>query len=65
MYGAITGEVVYSNPVSDFLSTKSEKEVTASIYQKDATIALEEDTDKGFLDFLAGIEENAEEMTKT
>ena len=64
MYGAITGEVVYSNPVSDFLSTKSEKEVTASIYQKDATIALEEDTDKGFLDFLAGIEENAEEMTK-
>ena len=64
MYGAITGEVVYSNPVSDYLSTKSEKEVTASIYQKDATIALEEDTDKGFLDFLAGIEENAEEMTK-
>lgn len=64
MYGAMTGEVVYSNPVSDFLSTKNEKEVTASIYQKEATIALEEDTDKGFLDFLAGIEENAEEMTR-
>lgn len=54
MYGAITGEVVYSNPVSDFLSTKSEKEVTASIYQKDATIALEEDTDKGFFGFSCG-----------
>lgn len=64
MDGAMTGEVVYSNPVSDFLSTKSEKEVTASIYQKEATIALEEDTENGFLDFLEGIEENIEEMTK-
>ena len=63
MYGAVTGEVVYSNPVADFLNTKNEKEVTASIYQKEVSIALEEETDKGFLDFLAGIEENAEEMT--
>lgn len=65
MYGAIMGDVVYSNPVADFLSTKNEREVTASIYQKEVTIALEEETDKGFLDFLAGIEENAEEMTET
>ena len=64
MYGAMTGEVVYSNPGSDFLSTKSEKELTASIYQKNATISLEEDSDKGFLDFLAEIEENTEELTK-
>ena len=55
--------MVYSNPVADFLNTKNEKEVTASIYQKEVSIALEEETDKGFLDFLAGIEENAEEMT--
>lgn len=64
MKGAITGEVVFSNPVADFLSTKSEKEVTGSIYQKEAAIALEEDSENGFLDFLAGIEENIEEMTK-
>lgn len=63
MYGAATGEIIYSNPVSDFLNTKTEKEIIASIQQSDKAITLEEDSDKGFLDFLAGIEENAEEMT--
>ena len=62
MHGAITGEVVYSNPVSDFLKTKDKKEVTASIYIQNAKITLDEDSDKGFLDFLAGIEENTEEL---
>lgn len=63
MYGAATGEIIYSNPVSDFLNTKTEKEIIASIQQSDKAITLEEDSDKGFLDFLAGIEENAKEMT--
>lgn len=63
MYGAATGEIIYSNPVSDFLNTKTKKEIIASIQQSDKAITLEEDSDKGFLDFLAGIEENAEEMT--
>lgn len=63
MYGAITGETSFSNPVADFLNTKDEKEVAASIYQRNAAITLDEESDKGFLDYLSGIEENAEEMT--
>lgn len=63
MYGAISGEIAYSNPVADFLVTKDEKEVAASIYQKGITITLDEESDKGFLDFLAEIEENANEMS--
>lgn len=63
MRGAITGEVVYSNPVADFLKTKDEKEVTTAIYVQNAKITLDEDSDKGFLDFLAEIEENAAELT--
>lgn len=62
MYGAITGKTSFSNPVSDFLNTKDEKEVAASIYQRNTAI-LDEESDKGFLDFLSGIEENTEELT--
>lgn len=63
MYGAITGETSFSNPVADFLNTKDEQEVAASIYQRNAAITLDEESDKGFLDYLSGIEENTEEMT--
>lgn len=63
MYGAISGETTFSNPVADFLNTKDEKEVAASIYQRNTAITLDEDSDRGFLDFLSGIEENTEELT--
>ena len=64
MYGAISGEISFSNPVTDFLSTKDQNEVAASIYQTSIPIALDEDSDKGFLDFLSEIEENTDEMTQ-
>lgn len=60
MYGAISGEVTYSNPIIDFLN---EKEIATTTHQKSEVILLDEESDKGFLDFLAGIEENAKEMT--
>lgn len=63
MYGAVNDDVVYSNPVTDFLKTKDEKEVAAKIYNENTKITLDEDSEKGFLDFLAEIEENTEEMT--
>lgn len=56
MYRAATGEIIYSNPISDLLNTKTEREIIAWIQQSDKAITLEEESDKGFLDFLAGIE---------
>lgn len=63
LHGAVTGKIVYSNPVNDFLSTKKGKDVAKSIHSQDNTIALLEDSEKGFLDFMAGIEENMNTMT--
>ncbi len=63
LYGAINGEVVYSNPVNDFLSIKGENiELISDSHDYKAEV-VSEDTEKGFLDFMAGIEENANEMT--
>lgn len=56
MDGAVNGTISYSNPVKDFM-TLAGLENTNQFQEK--TIELEEDTDKGFLDFLAEIEENA------
>lgn len=56
MHGAISGDIVYSNPVNDFLSTKNEMEIIHTMHLQKATILLSEDSEKGFLDFLAGIE---------
>ena len=62
MNGAINGEVTFSNPVSDFLSAKNEDEVVGLIYPKKVIKTLSEESDKGFLDFLAEIEQNTQEM---
>lgn len=63
LYGAISDGIIYSNPVSDFLSTKNEEEIVKSIHASNNDILLSEDTEKGFLDFMAGIEENMSYMT--
>lgn len=63
LHGAVSGEVVYSNPVNDFLSTQKEADIVKSIYTTNSEIELPEDTENGFLDFMAGIEENMNQMT--
>lgn len=64
MYGAINGDITFSNPVSDFLTTQEKSQVVASIHPQNVPITLEEESDKGFLDYLTGIEANAEEFTQ-
>lgn len=61
MDGAVKGTVSYSNPVKDFM-TLAGLENTNQFQEKG--IELEEDTDKGFLDFLAEIEENANSLSE-
>lgn len=61
MEGAVKGTVSYSNPVKDFM-TLAGLENTNQFQEKG--IELEEDTDKGFLDFLAEIEENANSLSE-
>lgn len=56
MDGAVNGTVSYSNPVKDFMTLAGLE--NANQFQEKA-IELEDDTDKGFLDFLAEIEANA------
>lgn len=55
--GAICGGVSYSNPVKDFLTF--EKIEAKNWFLEKPSVVIEDDTDKGFLDFLADIEENA------
>ena len=55
MEGAVNDSVSYSNPVKDFLSLHKLEEKK---YFMDPPLKLEDDTDKGFLDFIADIEEN-------
>ena len=63
LYGAISGDIVFSNPVSDFLNTKGEDDIVKSIHTTSNEIVLSEDTEKGFLDFMAEIEDNMNQMT--
>lgn len=56
MDGAVNGTVSYSNPVKDFMTLAGLE--NANQFREKA-IELEDDTDKGFLDFLAEIEANA------
>ena len=59
--GAVDNSVSYSNPVKDFLTL--EKIDNVSWFADKPMIVLEDDSDKGFLDYLADIEENTEELT--
>lgn len=59
--GAVDNSVSYSNPVKDFLTL--EKIENASWFSDKPMVVLEDDSDKGFLDYLADIEENTQELT--
>lgn len=59
--GAIDGSVVFSNPVMDFLD-KNQMDPT-KLYSNKVTVANDSEDEKGFVDFLAEIEEDSEEMT--
>lgn len=60
--GAIDNSVSYSNPVKDFLTLEKIDDV--SWFSDKPTVVLEDDSDKGFLDYLADIEENTEKLTE-
>lgn len=60
--GAIDNSVSYSNPVKDFLALEGIE--GSSWFTEKPAVILEDDSDKGFLDYLADIEENTEELTK-
>lgn len=60
MDGAVNGTVSYSNPVKDFMTLAGLESINQ--FQEKA-IELKDDTDKGFLDFLAEIEENANSLS--
>ncbi len=62
LFGAIDNSVSYSNPVKDFLI--SEKIENISWFSDKPTVALEDDTDKGFIDFFADIELNTAKLTE-
>lgn len=61
--GAVDNSVSYSNPVKDFLELTGEKDVSWFSDTKDS-IVLPDESDKGFLDFLADIESNTDKLTK-
>lgn len=58
--GVIDGSVLYSNPVKDFLTTCGIED--AGWFRKEE-IVLENDSDKGFIDFLADIETSVEKLS--
>lgn len=59
--GAIDGSVSYSNPVKDFLTLQGVE--NPSWFEHKDAVVLEDESDKGFLDFLTDIENNAEKLT--
>ncbi len=61
LIGAVENTVSYSNPVKDFLTL--EKIADVSWFIDKPSIVLEDDSDKGFLDFLADIESNTFALT--
>lgn len=60
--GAINKTVSYSNPVKDFLS--AEQITNIPWFLEEINIELNDDTDKGFFDFLADIESNTQKLTE-
>lgn len=63
LIGAIENTVSYSNPVKDFLTIEKIDNVTW--FSDKPSIKLEDESDKGFLDFLADIESNTFALTDT
>jgi len=60
--GAINGTVAFGNPVMDFLTTKDEKELTIALFKSNHQEELS--GEKGFIDYLADIEEESAEITE-
>lgn len=61
LHGAIDGTVVFNNPVNDFLDKN--KIDPHNLFVKETINIDLPDGDKGFIDFLADIEEETEKMT--
>lgn len=61
--GAVENTVSYSNPVKDFLNLEKINDITW--FSDKPSIDLEDESDKGFLDFLADIESNTLALTDT
>lgn len=60
LHGAINGSVVFNNPVNDFLD--KHKIDPHDLFTKDNISVKIPDGDKGFIDFLADIEEDTNKM---
>lgn len=61
LHGAVTNKIIYSNPVKDFLllnGHNDNKWFTNEVVSLDIT-----DTERGFLDFMADIEDNMNSLT--
>lgn len=63
--GAVDGKIKYGNPVSDFIGVQPNTNIQNPPLNKSETqvIDIEEESDKGFLDYISTIDENAEKMT--
>lgn len=74
LFGAIDGSVKYGNPISDYIpdfyksgeNVIEHRELKTNVEEdsKDIDGISEEEGEKGFLDFIADIEENSQKMTK-
>lgn len=60
--GALDGSVIYSNPVADFL--EKNKIDPQTLFSKETIDINIEESEKGFIDFLADIEEDTGKMTE-
>lgn len=58
LYGAISGDIIFSNPVKDFLVKDDKKEALIKENLNNAEI----DSEKGYLDFIAEIETNSKKL---
>lgn len=63
LMGVVDGKIEFSNPVKDFLSTENISDI--KWFSEKPTIVLEDETDKGFLDFLEDIESNTNKLAET
>ncbi len=61
LYGAIDDSVIYSNPVKDFLDSAGVSELSLSSVKE--IIDFPDDSDKGFIDYLADIEANTNDLS--
>jgi hypothetical protein len=61
--GVLDGSVIFSNPVADFLDKN--KLNPQNLFSRESININIEESEKGFIDFLADIEEDAEKMTET